>query len=165
MYPDTKIALSGESGGAYLCFALMVRCAKNNVDMPSCVVAHSGAFDMSGSLERNLDEINDITVNMGVYKAAVSLYAPNEDLKNPEISPLFFDDFSKLPPAVFTCDSKETLKVESYTMYEKYIKAGVEADLYEFENTFHAFAPIGTMSPETTQLLEENGEFIRKHID
>ena len=164
LYPESKIALSGESGGANLCFALMVRCANKNVEMPSGVVAHSGGFDMSGSLERNLDEINDITVNMGVYKAGQQLYAPNEDVKNPEISPLFFEDISKFPPAVFTCDSKEILKVESYAMYEKFIKAGIEATLYEYENTFHAFAPIGTMSPETTQLLEENGEFIRKYI-
>lgn len=164
-YPESKIALSGESGGAYLCYALMVRCANNNIEMPSCVVAHSGAFDMGGSLERNLDEIEDITVNMSAYKAGRQLYAPNENIKNPEISPLFFDDISKFPPAVFTCDSKEVLKVESYAMYEKYIQAGIDATLYEYENTFHAFGPIGTMSPETTQLLEENGEFIRKYIN
>ena len=164
LYPRSKVALSGESGGAYLCYALIVRCANRNVEMPSCVVAHSGAFDMGGTLERNLDEIDDITVSMAAYDAALQLYAPDEDVSNPELSPLFFEDISKFPPAVFTCDSKEVLKAESYAMYEKYTEAGIEATLYEFENTFHAFAPIGTMAPETTQLLEENGEFIRKHI-
>lgn len=164
LYPTSKIALTGESGGAYLCFALMVRLIKNNVELPSCVVAHSGGFDMSGSLERNYDEIEDITVNGGAFQAAQKMYAPNMDIRNPEISPVFFEDFSKFPPAVFTCDAKETLKADSYAMYEKYIQAGVDATLYEFENTFHAFAPIGTMAPETTKLLEENGEFIRKYI-
>jgi len=164
LYPHAKLALTGESAGAYLCFALMVRCAKEGMKMPACVVSHSGAFDMSGSLARNYDEIEDITVNKGVYSAAKNLYAPGMDMKDPEISPLFFDDFSRFPPAVFTCDSKETLRVESYSMYNKLIDAGVEATLYEYENTFHAFAPIGTMAPETTQLLEENGEFIRSHI-
>ncbi len=165
LYPDAKIALIGESGGANLCFALIIRCINNDVEIPSCVVAHSGIFDMSGSLERNYDEINDITVTKGAYAAMQKMYAPDMDIKNPEISPLFFEDFSRFPPTVFTCDSKETLKVESYRMYENYIDAGIEATLYEYESTFHAFGPIGTMAPETTELLEENGEFIRKYIN
>lgn len=32
------------------------------------------------------------------------------------------------------------------------------------KGTFHAFAPIGTGSPETKQILEENIAFMQKYI-
>lgn len=162
-FPDSKIAVTGESAGANLCFALSIRCIKNSIPCPACIVAHSGGFDFTGSLKRDY-EVDDFTVTSGVYVAMKKLYSPDYDMREPEISPYFFDDFKKFPPAVFTCDSKETVKVDSYAMYEKYTKAGIDAILYDYEHTFHAFAPIGTMAPETTELLKENAEFIRKYI-
>lgn len=162
-FPHSKIAVTGESAGGNLCFALTIRCIRNNIPCPACIVAHSGGFDFTGSLERDY-EVEDFTVTSGVYVAMKNLYSPNHDMQEPEISPYFYEDFSKFPPAVFTCDSKETIKVDSYAMYEKYNMAGVDVILYDFENTFHAFAPIGTMAPETTELLRENAEFIRKYI-
>lgn len=34
--------------------------------------------------------------------------------------------------------------------------------LYMYQNAFHAFAPIGTSSPETMELLIENIHFMKK---
>lgn len=163
LYPNSKIAVVGESAGGNLCFALTVRCINNDVMPPSCIVSHSGVFDFTGSLDRDYD-IDDFTVTTGVYKAMKSLYSPNNSMSNPEISPIFYKDISKFPPTVFTCDFKETVKIDSVEMYKKMEKYGIDVTLYEYENTFHAFAPIGTMALETTQLLEENAEFIKKYI-
>ena len=161
-FPDSKVALAGSSAGANLCFALTVRCLKEGVRLPSCILAHSGLYDFTDSSERDY-EIDDFTVKPGVYSALPGIYAPGQDLHSPEISPLFYEDFTKFPPAVFTCDSKETLKADSYAMYRKYEKAHVPAVLYEFENTFHAFASVGNLAPETTKLLRENCRFIKKY--
>ena len=98
-----------------------------------------------------------------MYISLPGIYASGQDLRSPEISPLFYDDFRQFPPAVFTCDSKETLKADSYAMYKWYEEAHVPAVLYEFENTFHAFASVGNLAPETTKLLRENCRFIKKY--
>lgn len=155
------MSITGESGGGLLCFALTIRCIENKVDSPACIVAHSGGFDFTGTLisTKTDYEVEDYTVKSGAHAAAMELYAPNQDLKNPEISPYFYNRLSEFPPVVFTCDSKETIKVDSVEMYKKLESTGIDVILYEYENTFHAFAPIGTMSPETAELLKENSEF------
>ena len=163
-FPDSKVALAGSSAGANLCFALTVRCLKEGIRLPSCIVAHSGLYDFTDSLDRDY-EIDDFTVKPGIFSVLPGIYAPDRDLRSPEISPLYYDDFKKLPPAVFTCDSKETLKADSYAMYKQYEAAHVPAILYEFENTFHAFASVGNLAPETTKLLRENCRFIKKYTD
>lgn len=166
LYPNSKIAITGESGGGLLCFALTIRCIENNVVPPACIVAHSGGFDFTETLVNSKTDyvVDDYTVKKGAHSAAMGLYAPNQDLHNPELSPYFYNRFSEFPPVVFTCDSKELIKVDSIETYKKMEEAGVDVTLYEYENTFHAFAPIGTMSPETTELLKENSAFMRKYI-
>lgn len=167
LYPDSKIAITGESGGGTLCFALTVRCIENGVVPPACIVAHSGGFDFTETLVNTKTDyvVDDYTVKKGAQTAAMELYAPGQDLYNPEISPYFYGRLSEFPPVVFTCDSKETIKVDSVEMYKKLENEGIDVTLYEYENTFHAFAPIGTMSPETTELLKENSDFMKKYID
>lgn len=163
-YPKSKIAVTGESAGGNLCFALTIRCIENGVDKPACIVAHSGGFEFTGTLNRDYD-VEDYTVTTGVYKALKEIYSPIIEMTHPEISPFYYDKFDQFPPVVLTCDAKEAVKVDSIEMYKKLEKEGIEVTLYEYENTFHAFAPIGTMSPETTQLLMENSQFMRKYMD
>lgn len=167
LYPNSKIAITGESGGGLLCFALTIRCIENNIAPPACIVAHSGGFDFTGTLiaSKTDYEVDDYTVKQGAHGAAMELYAPGQDLFNPELSPYFYNRLSEFPPVVFTCDSKETIRVDSVEMYKKLESAGIDTTLYVYENTFHAFAPIGTMAPETAELMRENAAFMRKYID
>ena len=49
-------------------------------------------------------------------------------------------------------------------MYKKCEQIGVDVELVEVKGTFHAFATIGTGTPETKQILEENILFMNKYI-
>ena len=46
----------------------------------------------------------------------------------------------------------------------KLVQIGVDVELVEVKGTFHAFATIGTGTPETKQILEENILFMNKYI-
>ncbi len=83
-------------------------------------------------------------------------------MKNPEISPVFYNNFAAFPPAVITCDSNEFLRADCDVLYKKLEDAGVDANLIIMKNAFHAFAPIGTSSPETMALMIDNIRFIKK---
>ncbi len=41
---------------------------------------------------------------------------------------------------------------------------GVDVELIEVKGTFHAFATIGTGTPETKRILEENIMFMNKYV-
>lgn len=85
--PNCNIALIGESGGANLCLATTIRLINNDEPIPSAIVVHSPIIDLTGSLERNY-EIDDFTVNESAFKPLQKIYGNNQDIQNPEISPI-----------------------------------------------------------------------------
>ena len=104
-------------------------------------------------------KVDDFTVKEGCLKPLNQIYVAD----NPYISPLF-GDFSGFPPTYITCDYNETLYADAKALYEKCEQSKVDVELVEVKGTFHAFATIGTGTPETKQILEENVAFMKKYI-
>lgn len=161
LYPEAKIILVGESAGANLCLALGLKVKKKN--KVTCILVHSPFVDFTDSLDRNEHEIDDFTVKQGCLKPLRQIYVGKNEADNPFISPIF-GDFAGFPPTFITCDYNETLYADAKALYTKCEQAGVEVELVEMKGAFHAFAPIGTGSPETKQILEENIAFVHKYI-
>lgn len=161
LYPDAKITLVGESAGANLCLALALK-AKNTGKI-CCVLVHSPIIDFTGSLNRLEHEIDDFTVKEGCLKPLNEIYVGNNKADNPYISPLF-GDYSDFPPTFITCDYNETLYADAKELYRKCEQANVNVEMIEMKGTFHAFATIGTGTPETKQILEENILFMNKYL-
>ncbi|MBP3609443.1 MAG: alpha/beta hydrolase [Lachnospiraceae bacterium] len=159
-YPKAKITLAGESAGANLCLALALK-AKSTKKI-SCILVHSPIIDFTGSLDRSEHEIDDFTVKEGCLKPLNDIYVKNHKAGHPYISPLF-GDYNDFPPTFITCDHNETLYADAKALYKKCEQANVEAELIEVKGTFHAFATIGTGTPETEQILKETIAFIKKH--
>lgn len=161
LYPETKITLVGESAGANLCLALGLKV--KNMNKVSCILVHSPFVDFTGCLDRTEHEIDDFTVKQGCLKALKQIYVGENEADNPLISPIF-GDYLGFPPIFITCDYNETLYADAKALYKKCEQAGVEVEMVEMKGTFHAFAPIGTGSPETRQILEENIVFMCKYV-
>ena len=160
-YPNCKIALIGESGGANLCIATTIRLINNKKETPPCVVVHSPIIDLSGRVDRNY-KINDFTVRESSLKPLQKMYGGENNITDPEISPIYFKKYNKFPSIFITCDYNETLRADSEELYNKCIEGKVESKLIIMKNTFHSFATIGTSSPETKIILKENCDFINK---
>lgn len=161
-YPESKISLTGESGGAYLCLVLTVRLIETGSTLPACLVPHSPVCDLSDSLDRSYYEIIDGTVSPDAVEPIRRMYAPNADPKYPEVSVLFYEHLDRFPPVTMTCDFNETLRADADAMYKKLKESGVQTHLIILKNTFHACSTLGTGSPETMQLMLDNIAFMKK---
>ena len=160
-YPTSKITLVGESAGGNLCLALALKVKDKSTI--SSVIVHSPFVDFSGSLDRGEHEIDDFTVKEGCLIPLRKIYVGDMNCKNPFISPLF-GNYKSFPPTFITCDYNETLYADSAAIYKKCEEAEVDVEMVVMKGAFHAFATIGTGTPETRQLLEENIAFINGHI-
>ena len=160
MFPDSKMAIIGESAGGNLSLAVTHRIIDRKLRKPACVIVHSPFVDFSDSPDRSGYKINDFTVKAGCLRPLNDIYVKNHDPKNPYISPIY-GDFSRFPPLFITCDCNETLFADSMAVYNKCEKAGVNVRMIQMKGTFHAFAATGTAAPETKQILKENIEFFR----
>ena len=150
MFPDSKFCIQGESAGGNLTLTVTVRAIRDGNAVPECIIPHSPVCDMSGSMDRSYYEIHDATVNPDQFEMVMeALYCSGHDTKDPEISPIFFDRFDLFPPTYITVDCSETLRADADALYEKLEAAGVPVTMVRMKNSFHAFAPIGTGSPET----------------
>lgn len=161
---NSNISLIGESGGANLCLGTAIRAINENKKLPSSIVVHSPIIDLTNSLERKY-EINDFTVSETAFKPLQEMYCGNNDFSNSEISPLYFDKYDKFPPIFITCDYNEVLRADSEKLYELCNNKEVDSKLVMMKGTFHSFGSIGTESPETKKILEENCSFINDNFN
>ena len=159
LFKDAKLALVGESAGGNLCAALALK-YKNKI---SSVTLHSPFLDFTGGLDRSLHKINDFTVKVGCLKPLNSIYVGKSRPDNPFVSPRY-GDFTGFPPTFITCDSNETLYADSEWIYTELSRLGIDVHIVEMKGAFHAFATIGTGSPETKQILTHNIAFIKKNF-
>lgn len=164
IYKNAKFAFVGESAGANLCLVTALKARSLGLNMPSCLVVHSPFVDFSGSLDRSLHEINDFTVKEGCLIPLNKIYVDSAESNNTFISPIF-GDFENFPPTFITCDYNETLFADSMALYEKLQSQNITVKMVQMKNAFHAFATIGSGSPETAELLKDNLNFILENFN
>ena len=161
IYPNAMITLVGESAGANLCIALALKAKE--IKKVASVIVHSPIIDFTGNIDRSEHEIDDFTVKEGCLKPLNEIYVGDNKADNPYISPLFAD-FCNFPPTFITCDYNETLYADAKALYKKCEQVGTDVELIQVKGAFHAFATIGTGTPETKQILEENILFMNKYL-
>lgn len=156
--PNSKISLIGESGGAYLSLVIALKARDEQLKKPSSIVINSILADMSGEIMR-VDSPKETTISVVGLKQLAIMYAPNQDLSNPYISPILAD-FTGLPPMRIVYDKGEVLAIDSKLVAEKAIKNDVTVELIEYEGCFHAFTTLGKDSPESKRELLASSQFI-----
>ncbi len=161
MYPNARLTLVGESAGANLCLAVALK--KKETKKIACVLVHSPIIDLTGSLDRTEHTVDDFTVKEGCLIPLKEIYVKNAEIDNPFISPLF-GEYQDFPPIFITCDSNETLYADAVALYRKCKSEDVRVKMIEVEGAFHAFATIGTGTPETLKILHENIAFMKECI-
>ena len=84
-------------------------------------------------------------------------YAPDRDLTDPYISPLY-GDFRGFPPVYIQVGENEILLDDSLRLYKNLIKAGVSAHMDRFPGMWHVFQ----MSPfkRANEAMDKSAEFI-----
>ncbi|MBR1597281.1 MAG: alpha/beta hydrolase [Lachnospiraceae bacterium] len=191
-YPKAEIVLCGESAGANLCLALCHRInaecddsgiygcndeknsdncdeleqAHDDIEIDkriAAVIVHSPFMDFTGSLSRGEHEVDDFTVKEGCLPALNEIYVGKHNADDSCVSPLY-GYYKNFPPTFITCDYNETLYADSMELYHMCEDAGVDVRMIQMQGAFHAFATMGTGTPETMKILEDMKLFIKKSI-
>ena len=110
----------------------------------------------SGDSHRTKAELDPV-LDADYLERMITNYAPERDLEDPYISPLF-GDFEGFPPVYIQAGDNEVLLSDSEMLHQKMIQANVSAKLDVFKGMWHVFQ----MSPLKTayDAMEKNAEFI-----
>ena len=161
--PQGRIILAGDSAGGGLSLSLAMRLHKKNTEQPLCLVLHSPFTDLSGSLDRSVndDVNNDFIIRKGLKGTVNEVYTGSADSSSWEVSP-YWGDYSVLPPVLVTCDTCESLYADALDIETRLERLGRTVRMIALEGTFHTAGTLGTLTPETKRVTEEVAEFIAK---
>ncbi len=161
-YGASRLALAGESSGGNLALALMVQLRDQKIDLPLCAALFSPWVDLSSQGDSHeFNDDRDPTLNTAWVNAAARLYAPNQALDDPAISPLYAE-LSGLPPIIISTGSSDLLLSGCLSLARKLRDSNVDCDLRVWEGLWHVFEFYDEI-PEAAQSIREMADFIGAH--
>lgn len=157
-YGARDIILAGDSAGGNLALSLTLKLKAEGRLLPRGLVLMSPWTDLTSSGESHETKAEiDPVLNAGYLADMIHNYAPDENLEDPFISPLF-GDYEGFPPTYIQVGGNEILLDDSVRLYKKLLEANVSVKLDKFDGMWHVFQ----MSPFKTayEAMDKNAEFI-----
>lgn len=144
-----EIVVFGESGGANLAAATLLRAKDEGLPMPAGLVLLTPQLDLTESGD-SFQTNNGIDL-MGSLMASNLLYAGGHDLAHPYLSPLF-GDLTGFPRTFLQTGTRDLFLSNAVRVHRRLLAAGVDAQLHVFEAMPHG--SFGGETPEDFELLE-----------
>lgn len=157
-YGARDIVVAGDSAGGNLALVLCHRLKTEGRMLPAALLLMSPWTDMtaSGISYRERAEI-DPMLTLDYITAVRKAYAAGQDLRSPELSPLF-GDLADFPPTLIQVGNCEILYSDSERLHTALCAAGVPCHMEVFEDMWHVFQ----MFPlkKSAAALEEMSRFL-----
>lgn len=157
-YSSNNISIAGESAGGNLVLSLMHYFKIHEMNFPTSLVCMSPWTDLLSkgeSYETKKDIDPMITIEF--LKSAVEVYALDNDLSNPLISPIY-GNFKGFPPTLIQVGSNEILLSDSLRLKDKLTDVGADCHIEIWKGMWHVFQ----MFPmkRATRAIQNAGIFI-----
>lgn len=160
-YSAGNIAVAGDSAGGGLTIALALRLKELGLPQPSSLTVFSPWTDLTQSGLYS-PECEPVLQAPWTAKAA-SLYAGQEALTNPLISPAY-GDLSELPPLLIQVGSEEILLNDAERLAQVADRDDVDVQLEIYNSLWHVFQVHSGQLERATSALEAAGRHIKSHL-
>ena len=155
---------AGDSAGAGLIIAAVMRLRDAGHPLPAAILSISGWHDLSASgLSYQTNREKDVFFQ----KAAVDMLAPQvlgeADARHPFASPIFAD-LTGLPPICLQAGEDETLLDDSRVLADRAKAAGVEVRLEVVPGMLHSFQMMAGRAPEADEAIERFAQWVRPKL-
>jgi len=158
-----QIIIAGDSAGGGLTLAVLLALRDDGQPLPAGAVCISPWTDLAlagDSMQEKADV--ELVLDRDSLAMFAALYAGDEPLTNPLISPLYAD-LTGLPPLLIQVGSDEILLDDSLRFAQKAEAASVEVKLTVWEGMFHVFHMFPFFS-ETAEAMAQIAEFVQVRI-
>lgn len=160
-FAPEQIAIAGDSAGGGLAISLAMRLRDNNQPLPASLTVFSPWTDLTQ--EALYSPACEPVLQARWTAKAATLYAGEESLRNPLLSPVF-GNFQGLPPLLVQVGSQEILLNDAERLASAARKAGVKTQFEVFNNLWHVFQVHSGQLDRATSAVATAGEHIRAHL-
>lgn len=160
-YAPEDILVAGDSAGGGLAVASMLQLRHEGSPLPGGAILLSPFLDMTASGESARTRADqDPWFRPEEIHVIVKHYCPDEDIRDPLLSPVFAN-VAGFPPTLIQVGDDEILLSDSTRFADKLSAAGCRVKLEVFPGLWHVFQLfIGTM-PESRAAIDKIGEHVR----
>lgn len=156
-----NLALAGDSAGGGLSIALAMKLRDHKRPLPSSITCFSPWVDLSqGALYQ--PECEPVLQESWTANAA-RMYAGNEPLTTPLISPVF-GQLDGLPPLLIQVGSQEILLNDATRLADTARRDGVNTHLEIYNNLWHVFQVHSGQMGRATEAMQVAAEHVREHL-
>jgi acetyl esterase/lipase len=156
-------AVCGDSAGGGLAVALCLRLLKKNLPVPGALYLMSPWTNLADSNKSIAFEMSGIRTPVDfAIETMARIYAGENDLAHPEISPVFAD-LSGLPPMLLQAGTAEIMRNDGAAFAKRARECGVSVLFEPYQGLFHALPVLTRFSGTARDLLDRGGRFIQEN--
>ncbi|WP_068112208.1 alpha/beta hydrolase [Tropicimonas marinistellae] len=163
---DRRWSLAGDSAGANLCLALMLRLLAERREMPATALLFYGVYGADFETDSYIEQADGPGLTRAGMRAYWNLYAQPEDRADPLVAPLCATDseLARLPLLYLNAAELDPLRSDTELLVAR-LKAVGRSDRYDLcRGVIHGFMQMGNALPEATEAFERAGEAFREVI-
>ena len=166
-WSSTSIAFGGSSSGGNLAMAAIHKLKHSDIELPGALFAGTPWTDLSKTgdsyfVNEGLDR--SLVAYEGILGSAAHLYAGDQEITNPLISPIY-GDFAGFPPTLLVTGTRDLFLSCTVRAHTKLRASGVVADLLVFEGQSHGDYGLLIDSPESQLFYAELGAFLKQYLN
>ena len=158
-----QIVLAGDSAGAGLCIALLLRLREAGLPLPAGAICLAPWFDLAiegESVRTNarIDYLNEV-----LLRGAASMYLADAHPNTPLASPLYAD-LHGLPPLLIQVGTADLLLDDTRRFVARAQAAGVNVTVTLAEEMVHCYQFFYPISSEARQSVRQMKQFVQERI-
>ena len=155
------IVVMGQSGGANLAIALMLRAREEGLPFPAGLGLNSPPADFT--FQGSTWYTNAEGTSPDDFANMLTLYKAEYPVEHPYISPLFGEFDDSFPPTIITSGTRDMLLSDSVRLHRKLVNAGVKTELHVWEGAPHGF--FMGRAPEDREHIQQIREFLLAQME
>jgi len=162
-YQPEDIVIFGTSAGGSLTASTILAARDQGLPLPAGAIMNSPWSDLSktgDSYFTNEGVDPKLSTYDGRLEASARLYAGEEDLRHPLVSPVYADYSPGFPPSMLISGTRDLLLSCTVRLHRKLRAAGIPAELHIFEAMWHGFSQV----PELDEAQSEMNLFLERHL-
>ena len=155
-----RITVAGDSAGAGLAVALMLRLKADEVALPGGAALLCPGVDLTFEYVDELPSEPQPALSLEQLRSFVASYLDGHPIDDPLVSPLY-GDLTGLPPMLIQGGIGDVMVEDAQRLAERARSHGVDVRLELYPVTTHDFQVFWSFLPEAADALQQAGAFAR----
>ncbi|WAD29785.1 alpha/beta hydrolase [Citrobacter braakii] len=150
-----RITLAGDSAGGHLALVTALRLKAANQWQPAQLMLIYPMLDATARFESYDRNGQDYIITRDTLLSGYEMYLPQTDLRHPEASPVWREDFNGLPPTHIITAEFDPLRDEGEALYQRFQEQGVECTCQRYLGVIHGFFQLAGVSQAARNVMRD----------